>query len=267
MIAADGVTAYKESKGRGAVQRQRQEAGARPHRRAEPRLAAALSALDRLGRPAHGRAGGRAGQADRAGGHGGEAAHGRGEPAPGRLDREVLSRPGAELPRPDPGGVAGTDPGGREVRLPAGIQVLDLRDLVDPPGGDPRARRQVADDPDPGPHGREAQPGRARRAASRAAAGARAGAARDRGRARLDRAGRTGGPSGQPDAGVAGEAGGGRGRLGARGLRGGRQRRVPVRDGFGEPAAGGRAAGPRRAAAGGIGRCWSCATGSTGASR
>ena len=40
-------------------------------------------------------------------------------------------------------------PCGGEVRLPQGIQVLDLRDLVDSPGDRPCARRQGADDPDP----------------------------------------------------------------------------------------------------------------------
>jgi RNA polymerase primary sigma factor len=34
----------------------------------------------------------------------------------------------SQLPRPDPGRLARSDPGGREVRLPQGLQVLDLRD-------------------------------------------------------------------------------------------------------------------------------------------
>ena len=38
-----------------------------------------------------------------------------------------------------------------------GFQVLYLRDLVDPPGGRPRARGQGPDDPDPRSHRREAQ--------------------------------------------------------------------------------------------------------------
>ena len=164
--------------GRGGQPGPVEEARARPHGRAEPRLAAPLPALDRAGRAAHRRPGDRAREADREGRHGRQAPHGRGEPAARRLDREGLSRPRAQLPRPDPGGLAGADPGGGEVRLPPRLQVLDLRDLVDPPGGDAGDRRQGADDPDPGPHGREAEPGHPRRAPAGAAAGPRAGAAR-----------------------------------------------------------------------------------------
>ena len=63
---------------------------------------------------------------------------------------------------------------GREVRPPQGLQVLDLRDLVDPPGRRPCARRQGADDPDADAHRREAEQDRplgaqaARRAGPRA---------------------------------------------------------------------------------------------------
>src|SRR5438552_2774245 len=78
------------------------------------------------------------------------------------------------------GGLARPDPRGREVRLPQGLQVLDLCDLVDPPGGDPGDRRQGANDPDSRPHGREAEQGRAHRAPARAAAWAGAAARRDR---------------------------------------------------------------------------------------
>ena len=156
----------------------RQEAGDRPHRRAQPRLAAAVPALDRPRGPAHRRRGGLAGQAHRARRHGRQAADGRGQPAPGRVDRQGLPGPRALVPRPDPGGLARPDPRGREVRLPARLQVLDLRHLVDPPGRDPRDRRQGAHHPHPGAHGREAQQGRARRAP--AGAGVRPRAARPR---------------------------------------------------------------------------------------
>ena len=54
------------------------------------------------------------------------------------------------------------------------LQVLDVRDLVDPPGGHAGDRRQGADDPHPGAHGREAEQGRAHRAPARAAARPRA---------------------------------------------------------------------------------------------
>ena len=97
-----------------------------------------------------------------------------------------LSRPRPQLPRPDPGGLARPDPRGREVRLPQGLQVLDLRDLVDPPGRHAGDRGQGADDPDPGAHGREAEQGRAHRAPARPAARTRAAARRDRRRARDD---------------------------------------------------------------------------------
>src|SRR5438067_55393 len=79
--------------------------------------------------------GGRAGEEDRARRHGGEAAHDPVESPSGRLDREELPQPGPSVPRPDPGGNAGLDPCGREVRLAARVQVLHLRDLVDPAGG------------------------------------------------------------------------------------------------------------------------------------
>ena len=71
---------------------------------------------------------------------------------------------GLPVPRPDPGGHARADPRRREVRLAPRLQVLDLRDLVDPPGGRARARRQGADDPHAGAHRRaaaQAEPGRA----------------------------------------------------------------------------------------------------------
>ena len=51
-------------------------------------------------------------------------------------------------------GHARPDPRRREVRLAPRLQVLDLRHLVDPPGGRARARRQGAHDPHAGPHRR-----------------------------------------------------------------------------------------------------------------
>ena len=76
---------------------------------------------------------------------------------------------GLSLPRPDPGRLARPDPRGREVRLPQGLQVLDVRDVVDPPGRHARDRRQGAHDPHPRAHGREAEQGRAHRAPARPA--------------------------------------------------------------------------------------------------
>ena len=159
---------------------------ARPLRRALARLAAALPARDRQGAAADRRPGGLPGQADRARRHVREDADDRGEPPPRRLDREELPRPRPLVPRPDPGGLARPDPRGREVRLPQGLQVLDVRDLVDPPGRHARDRRQGADDPDPRPHGREAEQGRAHRAPARPAPRPRAAARGDRARARDD---------------------------------------------------------------------------------
>ena len=143
---------------------------ARPDRRALARLAQALPARDRQGAAADRRPGGLPGEADRARRHGREDADDRGQPAPGRLDREELPRPRPLLPRPDPGGLAGPDPRSGEVRLPQGLQVLDLRDLVDPPGRDAGDRRQGPHDPHPGAHGREAEQGRPHRAPARPAA-------------------------------------------------------------------------------------------------
>ena len=220
VMAEEGVDAYKEARAEesnGAAAKK--ERRARPHGRTEPRLAAPLPALDRPGRPAHRGPGGRTGEADRARRHGRQAADGRGQPAPRRLDRQGLPGARAELPRPDPGGLAGADPRGREVRLPPRLQVLHLRDLVDPPGGDAGDRRQGADDPHPRPHGREAEPGDPRRAPAGAVARPRARAVRDRRRAALAARRSARHPARLPAAGLAGEAGRRRGRIGARRLR------------------------------------------------
>ena len=128
------------------------------------RLAAALPQGRRQGRPADRRAGGRAREAHRARRPSREAGDGRGEPAPRRLDRQALPQPGPAVPRPDPGGDDRPRARRREVRLAQGLQVLDLRDLVDSPGGRAGARRQGADDPHAGPRRREAEQDHAHRA-------------------------------------------------------------------------------------------------------
>ena len=110
------------------------------------------------------RPGGRARQADRARRPDRQAADDPVEPAPRRLDRQELPQPGPAVPRPDPGRDARADPRRREVRLAPRLQVLDVRHLVDPPGGRPRARRQGADDPHAGPHRRAAAEDEPRRA-------------------------------------------------------------------------------------------------------
>ena len=52
-------------------------------------------------------------------------------------------------------GNAGPDACRRQVRMAARLQVLDVRDVVDSPGDPARPRGPVADDPRPGPHGRD----------------------------------------------------------------------------------------------------------------
>ena len=83
---------------------------------------------------------------------------------------------GLPVPRPDPGGDDRPRPRRGEVRLAQGLQVLDLRDLVDPPGGRPRDRGQGADDPDAGARRREAQQDQPLRAQAPRRARARADA-------------------------------------------------------------------------------------------
>ena len=174
---------------RGAAHRgRRRERGRRTERepdaadaRGHDRLAAALPEGHRQGRPAHRGAGGRAGEADRARRAPREAGDGRGQPAPRRLDRQEVPQPGPAVPRSDPGGDDRARARGREVRPPQGLQVLDLRDVVDPPGRRPRARRQGADDPDAGPRRREAEQDRPLGAEAARRARARADLARDRG--------------------------------------------------------------------------------------
>ena len=103
-----------------------------------------------------------------------------GEPAARRVDREEVHRPRDVVPGPDPGRQHRPDPRGREVRLREGLQVLDLRDVVDPPGDHPRDRRPGPDDPHPGPHGRDDQPADPRLAAAAPGAGPRADGRGDR---------------------------------------------------------------------------------------
>ena len=61
------------------------------------------------------------------------------------LRRQEVLRARHVLPRPHPGGQHRAHPRGREVRLREGLQVLDLRHVVDPPGHHAGRRR-------PGPH-------------------------------------------------------------------------------------------------------------------
>ena len=63
------------------------------------------------------------------------------EPAPRRLDRQEVPGVGPAAPRPHPGGQPRPDARRREVRLAQGLQVLDVRHVVDPPGDHPRHRQ------------------------------------------------------------------------------------------------------------------------------
>ena len=58
-------------------------------------------------------------------------------------------------------GNLGPDAGGRQVRPHQGLQVLDVRHVVDPPGDHPLDRRPGPHHPHPGAHGREHEPGAA----------------------------------------------------------------------------------------------------------
>ena len=70
----------------------------------------------------------------RARGPAGEEGNGRGEPSPRHLHRQEIHQPRPAIPRPDPGRQHRPDEGGRQVRVSPRLQVLDLRDVVDPPG-------------------------------------------------------------------------------------------------------------------------------------
>ncbi len=133
-----------------------------------------------------GRAAGRARQ-DRAG---------RGQPAPRRLDREEVHQPRPAVPGPDPGGQHRPDEGGRQVRVQARLQVLDLRHLVDPAGDHPRHRRPGAHHPHPGAHDRDDQQAHPHQPLPGAGARPRADAGGDR---REDGAAARQGPQGPQD--------------------------------------------------------------------
>ncbi len=111
----------------------------------------------------------------------GQEGDGRGQPAPGHLDRQEIHQPRPAVPGSDPGRQHRPDEGGRQIRVSPRLQVLDLRDLVDPPGDHPLDRRPGADHPHPGPHDRDDQQAGPHRAPD---------AARDRPRADARGAGR-----------------------------------------------------------------------------
>ena len=117
----------------------------------------------------------------REGGPAGQEGDGRGEPPPRDLDRQEVHEPRPAVPRSHPGRQHRPDEGGRQVRVPPRLQVLDLRDLVDPAGDHPLDRRPGPHHPHPGPHDRDDQQARPHRPPD---------AARDRPRADARGAGR-----------------------------------------------------------------------------
>ena len=75
----------------------------------------------------------------------GQEGNGRGQPAPGRFHRQEIHQPRTAIPGPDSGRQHRPDEGRGQIRMAPRLQVLDVRDLVDPPGRDARHRRS-------GPH-------------------------------------------------------------------------------------------------------------------
>ena len=87
--------------------------------------------------------------------------NGRGQPAPRHLDRQEIHQSRPAVPRSDPGRQYRPDEGGRQVRVPPRLQVLDLRDMVDQAGDHPLDRRPGAHHPHSGAHDRDDQQDRA----------------------------------------------------------------------------------------------------------
>src|SRR5215813_6878957 len=110
----------------------------------------------------------------------GQEGAGRSQPATGSLDREEIHQPRLAVPRPDPGRQHRPDEGRRQVRVPARLQVLDLRDVVDSPGDHASHRRSGPHHPHPGAHDRNDQQADPHFARARAGTGSRADLGRDR---------------------------------------------------------------------------------------
>ena len=91
-------------------------------------------------------------------GRGGRASVRAVEPAPRGVDRQEVPGLGPAAARPHPGGQPRPDARRREVRLAQGLQVLDLRHVVDPPGDHPRHRQHRPHHPPAGPRRRHARP-------------------------------------------------------------------------------------------------------------
>ena len=97
----------------------------------------------------------------RARGAPGQEGNGRGQSAARDLDRQEIHQPRPAVPRPDPGRQYRPDEGGRQIRIPPRLQVLDLCDVVDPAGDHPLDRRPGAHHPHSRAHDRDHQQDRA----------------------------------------------------------------------------------------------------------
>jgi hypothetical protein len=111
-----------------------------------------------------------------AGGDRRRRAGGPGTPHPGQHPigdqrGQEIRGPGPSPFGPHPGGQHRPDPGGEEIRLAPGPQVLHLRHLVDPPGGHPGHRRPIPHHPRPCPYGGSDQQAHAPPAATGPGAG------------------------------------------------------------------------------------------------
>ena len=82
---------------------------------------------------------------------------GRGEPAPGDLDRQKVHEPRPSVSGSHPGRQHRPDEGGRQVRVPPRVQVFDLCHLVDQAIDHALDRGPGPHDPHPGPHDRDDQ--------------------------------------------------------------------------------------------------------------
>jgi hypothetical protein len=90
------------------------------------------------------------------------------------------TQPRTAVPRPHPGRQHRPDEGGGQVRVSPRLQVLDVRDVVDPPGDHPRHRRPGPHHPHPGAHDRDDQQADPHLASAGAGARPRADLGRDR---------------------------------------------------------------------------------------
>ena len=181
------------------------ERAPRPRRAERRRPAEALRPPDRRRPPAHAGGGARARPSQGRGRRSGQAATDRVQPQARHVDHPQLHAGRGAAPRPHPGGQPRTDPSRREVRLQAGLQALDLRNVVDQAVGLARAGRAGADDPATRPRRRPGAQGHQDAPAARAEAQSRSVARRDRPRDRHHARARTGAARPRPGPGQPGD--------------------------------------------------------------